>query len=142
MLFDLPPLVMLGPPIGAVLVYLLLRVQVWSRPDAKSAESHGLWVGIIGWMASSLQGAMSTGILKANPSVTSAATTPEQIFAALAWPVVAALAVHALGQWSYPAPKAPRRYAELTVRRIRDFLPRRLAMLTAGIFAYAAAAIV
>jgi hypothetical protein len=56
--------------------------------------------------------------------------------------VVAALAVHALGQWSYPAPKAPRRYAELTVRRIRDFLPRRLAWWTAGIFGYAAVAII
>ncbi|MFP5018033.1 hypothetical protein ACKLTP_13705 [Paenarthrobacter ureafaciens] len=77
-------------------------------------------------MASSLQGAMSAGIIKANPSVPGAPTMPEQIFPALAWPVVAVLAVHALGQWSYPAPKAPRRYAELTVRRIRDFLPRRV----------------
>jgi hypothetical protein len=93
-------------------------------------------------MASSLQAAMNTGILKANPSVPGAPVTPEQIFPALTWPVVAVLAVHALGQWSYPAPKAPRRYAELTVRRIRDFLPRRLAWWTAGIFGYAAVAII
>ncbi|QOT16182.1 hypothetical protein [Paenarthrobacter sp. YJN-5] len=139
--FNLPPLVLLGPLIGAVLVYLFLRVQVWSAPEAKSVESHGLWVGIIGWMASSLQAAMNTGILKANPSVPGAPVTPEQIFPALAWPVVAALAVHALGQWSYPAPKAPRRYAELRVRRIRDLLPRRLALWTAVIFGYAAVAI-
>jgi hypothetical protein len=141
--FYLPPLLLLGPLVGAVLVYLFLRVQVWSKPDAKSVESHGLWVGIIGWMASSLQGAMSTGILKANPSASAsnAPTAPDQIFTALAWPVLAALTVHALGQWSYPGPKAARRYAELTVRRIRDFLPRKLAFWTAGMFVYAAIAI-
>ncbi|WP_144659384.1 hypothetical protein [Paenarthrobacter nicotinovorans] len=143
MSFYLPPLLLLGPLVGAVLVYLFLRVQVWSRPDAKSVESHGLWVGIIGWMASSLQGAMSTGILKANPSASAsnAPTAPDQIFTALAWPVLAALTVHALGQWSYPGPKAARRYAELTVRRIRDFLPRKLTFWTAGIFVYAAVGI-
>ncbi|MFC8040111.1 hypothetical protein ACFUOZ_12215 [Paenarthrobacter sp. NPDC057355] len=139
--FYLPPLLLLGPLVGAVLVYLFLRVQVWSKPDAKSIESHGLWVGIIGWMASSLQGAMSTGILKANPSTSNIPTAADQIFTALAWPVLAALTVHALGQWSYPAPKAPRRFAELRVRRIRDFLPRKLTFWTAGIFVYAAIAI-
>ncbi|MFF2843532.1 hypothetical protein [Paenarthrobacter sp. NPDC057981] len=124
-----------------MLVYLFLRVQVWSKPDAKSVESHGLWVGIIGWMASSLQGAMSAGILKANTSTSNVPTAPDQIFTALAWPVLAALTVHSLGQWSYPAPKAPRRYAELRVRRISDFLSRKLAFWTAGIFVYAAIAI-
>ncbi|MFJ4069617.1 hypothetical protein [Paenarthrobacter sp. NPDC089988] len=141
MSFYLPPLVLLGPVIGAVLVYLFLRVQVWSKPDAKSVESHGLWVGIIGWMASSLQAAMSAGVIRANPTATTAPVTAEQIVGALAWPVLAMLAVHALGQWSYPAPKAPRRYAELTVRRIRDFLPRGLAWTTAAIFTYAAVVI-
>ncbi|MCP1415018.1 hypothetical protein [Paenarthrobacter sp. A20] len=128
----------LGPVVGAVIVYLFLRMQVWSTPDSQSVASHGLWVGIIGWMASSLQGAMNTGILRVNPSGASAPTTPEQISGALAWPILACLAVHALGQLSYPAPKAPRRYAELTVRRIRDFLPRKLAWTTAAIFAFAA----
>ncbi len=128
----------LGPVVGAVIVYLFLRMQVWSKPDSQSVASHGLWVGIIGWMASSLQGAMNTGILRVNPMGASAPTTPEQIAGALAWPILACLAVHALGQLSYPAPKAPRRYAELTVRRIRDFLPRKLAWTTAAIFAFAA----
>lgn len=131
----------LGPVIGAVIVYLFLRMQVWSRPNAQSVASHGLWVGIIGWMASSLQGAMSAGIIRSNPLGTSAPATPDQIANALAWPIVACLTVHALGQLSYPAPKAPRRYAELKVRRIRDFLPRKLAWTTAAIFGYAALAI-
>ncbi len=137
----LPTMFFLGPVIGAVIVYLFLRMQVWSRPNAQSVASHGLWVGIIGWMASSLQGAMSAGIIRSNPLGTSAPATPDQIANALAWPIVACLTVHALGQLSYPAPKAPRRYAELKVRRIRDFLPRKLAWTTAAIFGYAALAI-
>ncbi|MFK0001995.1 hypothetical protein [Paenarthrobacter sp. NPDC090522] len=139
--FYLPPLLLLAPVIGALLVYLFLRVQVWSSPDSKSVESHGLWVGIIGWMASSLQGAMSAGIIPANPGASNAPFTSEALLSALSWPIAAVLLVHALGQWSYPAPKAPRRYAELTVRRIRDFLPRKLAWTTLVIFAYAAAAV-
>ncbi|MCP2047704.1 UNVERIFIED_ORG: hypothetical protein J3D58_001776 [Paenarthrobacter nicotinovorans] len=134
----MPTMFFLGPVVGAVLVYLFLRMQVWSKPDAESVASHGLWVGIIGWMASSLQGAMRTGIIVVNPTASSAAATPGQIAGALAWPVLACLTVHALGQLSYPAPKAPRRYAELTVRRIRDFLPRKLAWTTAGVFVFAA----
>ena len=141
MYISLPPLLFLGPAVGAVIVYLFLRMQVWSKPDAQSVASHGLWVGIIGWMASSLQGAMNAGIMRANPMGSNAPATPDQIATALGWPIVACLTVHALGQLSYPAPKAPRRYAELTVRRIRDFLPRRLAWTTAAIFAVAALAI-
>ncbi|VXC70511.1 conserved membrane hypothetical protein [Arthrobacter sp. 9V] len=131
----------LGPVVGAIIVYLFLRMQVWSKPDAQSVASHGLWVGIIGWMASSLQGAMSTGIIRANSLGSNAPATPDQIANALAWPIVASLTVHALGQLSYPAPKAPRRYAELKVRKIRDFLPRKLAWTTAAIFGYAAVTI-
>lgn len=137
----LPTMFFLGPVVGAIIVYLFLRMQVWSKPDAQSVASHGLWVGIIGWMASSLQGAMSAGIIRSNPLGSSAPATPDQIANALAWPIVACLTVHALGQLSYPAPKAPRRYAELKVRRIRDFLPRKLAWTTAAIFGYAALAI-
>lgn len=136
-----PPLLLLWPLIGALLVYLFLRVQVWSRPDARSVESHGLWVGIIGWMASSLQGAMSAGVIRANPGAPNAPYASEDVLVALAWPIAATLAVHTLGQLSYPAPKAPRRYAELTVRRIRDLLPRKLAWTTTVIFAYAAVVI-
>ncbi|MEV7605414.1 hypothetical protein AB0N65_08230 [Paenarthrobacter sp. NPDC089322] len=139
--FSLPPMLLLAPVAGAIIVYLFLRLLVWSRPDATSVESHGLWVGIIGWMASSLQGAMSAGIIRANPAVNNSPSTPDQLFIAFAWPVLATLTIHALGQSSYPAPKAQRRYAELTVRRVLDVLPRRLAWTTAGIAAYAAVAI-
>ncbi|UKA48778.1 hypothetical protein LFT48_15190 [Arthrobacter sp. FW305-123] len=137
----LPTVFFLGPAIGAIIVYLFLRMQVWSKPDAQAVASHGLWVGIIGWMASSLQGAMNAGTIRANSMGSNAPVTPDQIANALAWPIVASLTVHALGQLSYPAPKAPRRYAELKIRRIRDFLPRKLAWTTAAIFGYAALAV-
>ncbi|MFJ5954678.1 hypothetical protein ACIQC5_01840 [Paenarthrobacter sp. NPDC092416] len=138
MLLNLPPLLVLGPFVGVIVVYLFLRLQVWSTPDAQSVASHGLWVGIIGWVASSLQGAMTAGILRGSPMGSSAPAAPDQIAGALAWPILATLAVHALGQLSYPAPKAPRRYAELAVRRVRDFLPRALTWTTVAIFTYAA----
>ena len=57
------------------------------------------------------------------------------------WPVLGCLTVHALGQISYPGPRRMRRQAVLSVRRIRDFLPRRLALTTAAIFGTAAAVI-
>ena len=84
-----PSMFFLGPVVGAIIVYLFLRMQVWSKPDAQSVASHGLWVGIIGWMASSLQGAMSTGIIRANSLGSNAPATPDQIANALAWPIVA-----------------------------------------------------
>jgi len=125
----------LGPGIGAVVVYLFLRMLVWSKPDARSLASHGLWVGIIGWMASSLQGAMNAGILPGNPTVPAAQATPEQIGTALAWPILACLAVHALGQSSYPTAKGQRRFTE---RLGWEFLPRLLAWTTTSIFAFTA----
>jgi hypothetical protein len=117
---------------------------IWSPGAGTSPQSvseHGLWVGVIGWLASSLQGAMTLGIIPANPSAAVPVVDAEAIVPALAWPVLGCLTVHALGQVSYPGPRRMRREAVLSVRRIRDFLPRRLALTTAAIFVSAAAAI-
>lgn len=136
MLLQLPPLALLAP-LGGAGVYLFLRWVVWAPrvgTSAATVSQHALWVGIIGWMASSLQGAVRAGQLPANPALGSAPSTEVDLLQALGWPVLAALAVHAIGQLSYPAPKQPRRHAELAVRGIRDFLPRRLAWTTAGVF--------
>jgi hypothetical protein len=143
-LFYLPPMLLLGPAIAALLVYAVLRWVIWppgAGTSPQSVSEHGLWVGVIGWLASSLQGAMTLGIIPANPSAAVAVVSAESIVPALAWPVLGCLTVHALGQVSYPGPRRMRREAVLSVRGIRDFVPRRLALTTAAIFVSAAAAI-
>ncbi|WP_260982411.1 hypothetical protein [Arthrobacter sp. U41] len=141
---DLPPLLLLGPLLAAVVVYLVLRWVIWAPHTGTSPASvseHALWVGVIGWLASSLQGAVNVGIIPANPSTGAALTTAGTILPALMWPALGCLTVHALGQISYPGPRRMRRRAVLSVRRIRDFLPRRLGLTTAAIFGTAAAGI-
>ena len=142
--FNLPPLLLLGPLLAAVVVYVVLRWVIWAPRTGTSPASvseHALWVGVIGWLASSLQGAMNMGIIPADPSAGGALTSAETIAPALMWSVLGCLTVHALGQVTYPGPRRMRRQAVLSVRRIRDFLPRRLALTTAAIFLTAAAAI-
>lgn len=51
------------------------------------------------------------------------------------------LGVHAMGQLSYPGPRGSRRLASLSVRRVRDFLPRGLAWTASGIFTASAGTI-
>ena len=142
--FYFPSMLLFGPMIAAVIVYAVLRWVIWA-PDTgttpSSVSEHALWVGVIGWLGSSLQGAMNLGIIPANPSVGGALTTAGTIIPALAWPLLGCLGVHALGQISYPGPRRMRRQTVLSVRRIRDFLPRRLAAVTAAVFAAAGALI-
>lgn len=142
--FILPPMLLLGPLLAAVVVYMVLRWMVWpprTGVSPTSVSEHALWVGVIGWLASSLQGSMTLGIIPADPATGSSLTGADTIAPALAWPVLGCLTVHALGQISYPGPRRIRRQAVLAVRHIRDFLPRRLAFTTAAIFVTAAAAI-
>lgn len=142
--FHFPPLLLLGPLAAAVIVYATLRWVIWAPNTGTSPASvsaHALWVGVIGWLASSLQGAMNLGIIPANPSAGGSMTTAETILPALTWPVLGCVGVHALGQVSYPGPRRMRRQTVLAVRRIHDFLPRRLAAVTAGILAAAGALI-
>lgn len=144
--FDLPPMLLLGPLVAAVVLYLILRWVVWEPRMGASPETvsqHALWVGVIGWMASSLQGATNIGILPAgrttSPVMGPFLVTPDTIIPALAWPILGTLGVHALGQLSYPRPRRTRRKASLHVRKIHDFLPRPLAWTTLAIFTVAAA---
>ncbi len=142
--FDLPPLLILGPFLAGVVIYLLLRFVIWAPGTGTTPETvseHALWVGVLGWMASSLQGSALLGIIPADPARGAGLTAPETAIPALAWPILGPLAIHAIGQISYPGPRRLRRKATLSVRRIRDFLPRRLAWSTAAIFAAAGVAI-
>ncbi|MEW1982781.1 hypothetical protein [Pseudarthrobacter oxydans] len=133
---NVPPMAVVWPFLLAAGSYLLLRWVIWGpgSGSAATASQHALWVGIMGWLASSLQPAGNAGILHANPDsqplISSAAIVP-----ALAWPVLGCLAVHAIGQLSYPGPRLPRRQADLEVRRVRDFLPRPLAWTVLAVFA-------
>ncbi|WP_082699339.1 hypothetical protein [Arthrobacter sp. EPSL27] len=140
---SLPALLLLGPLLAALVVYVVLRWVVRAPTTGTSPSSvsdHALWVGVIGWLASSLQGAMNLGIIPADP-MAGGLTRAETIAPALLWPVLGCLTVHALGQLTYPGPRRLRRQAVLSFRRIRDFLPRRLALTTAAIFLIAGAAI-
>ncbi len=134
---NVPPMVLLWPFLLASGVYLVLRWVIRAPGGGTSAvtvSQHALWIGVIGWLASSLQAAGSAGILPAGSS-SAVLATPPSILEALAWPVLGCLAVHAIGQLSYPGPQLPRRSATLEVRRVRDFLPRGLALTAVAIFA-------
>lgn len=135
----LPPMVLLWPFLLAVLVYLWLRWGIWTAGAASpvSAAKHAKWVGVLGWMASSLQGAANAGTI--GPGFPySSSDTPGEIAGLLSWPVLGCLAIHAIGQISYPGHKGTRRRASLTVRRLRDFVPRKLAWVTIGVFVFSA----
>jgi hypothetical protein len=129
-----PPMVLLWPFLLAAGLYLLLRWVIRAPGGGTTAvtvSQHALWIGVIGWLASSLQAAGNAGILPAGNSLPVLAT-PTSILGAVAWPVLGCLAVHAVGQLSYPGPRLPRRSAVLEVRRVRDFLPGSLAWTVAA----------
>lgn len=133
---NVPPMVMLWPFLLAAGLYLLLRWVIRAPGGGTTAvtvSQHALWIGVIGWLASSLQPAWTAGILPAG-NTSPALATPTSILGALAWPVLGCVAVHAVGQLSYPGPRLPRRLASLEIRRVRDYLPRTLAWTVAAIF--------
>ncbi|WP_367765257.1 hypothetical protein [Arthrobacter sp. HS15c] len=129
-------MLLLGPFLLAAGLYLLLRWVILAPGGGTTSVTvaqHSLWIGVIGWLASSLQSAGSAGILPAG-STSPPLATSASILGALAWPVLGCLAVHAIGQLSYPGPQLPRRLASLGIRRVRDFLPRTLAWTVLAIF--------
>ncbi|TQJ41840.1 hypothetical protein FBY33_3959 [Arthrobacter sp. SLBN-112] len=130
---------LLGPFLLAGGVYFLLRslIRGGSGSDrAATASRHAFWVGLVGWLASSLLPAANAGILPISPG----ATVPVDIPSALAWPVLGCLAVHALGQLSYPRGSVTPRQSG-NPRRVRDLLPRRLGWTVLAVFVGAAAQI-
>lgn len=120
---------------SAVLAYLVLRLFVWSKAESQSLERirrHALWTGVIAWAFSSLAGAGRAGIYdpdRYHPDHWS--TVP---WLAVIAPSVAVLAVHAIGQSTWPAPKSPKRSAVLEFRRTRDYIEPALGWTVATIF--------
>jgi hypothetical protein len=140
---NVPPMAVLWPFLLAAGIYLLLRWVIWEpgyRTPAATAAQHAFWVGVMGWLASGLQPAANAGILPV-PFPGSTGRTVD-ILPALAWPVLGCLAVHAIGQLSYPGPRLSRRQATLGIRRVRSFLPRALTWTVAAIFVASAVQIV
>lgn len=136
------PTVILFPFLLAAGVYLLLRWVIWQPGQTGSADTaakHALWIGVIGWLVSSLQPAAKAGLIPVSGLYQ--APSAVELLPVLAWPVLGCLAVHAIGQLSYPGPQLPRRQASLEVRRVRDFIPRRLAWTVLALFIVAAAQI-
>ncbi|MGN7147694.1 hypothetical protein ACTHQ6_01710 [Arthrobacter sp. SAFR-179] len=100
------------------------------------ASRHAFWIGLVGWLASSLLPAANAGILPVSPG----GTAPVDIPATLVWPVLGWLAVHTLGQFSYPRGVVTPQQSE-NPRRVRDFLPHRLGWTVLAIFGGSAAQI-
>lgn len=130
---------------AALVVYLALRMFVWSKAESKSLEhirKHALWTGIIAWAFSSLTGASRAGLYSSRQStdpfdptivhpVDPWSTIP---FPWLIVPVVAVILVHWVGQLSWPAPKSAKRVAVLEFRRVRDYVRPALGWTVLGIF--------
>ena len=124
----------------AVVTYFILRVFVWTKGQSKSLEyirRHAYWTGLIAWAVSSLSGANRAGIY--DPGQFYASNWSTIPWFAILGPVVAVLAVHTIGQSTWPAPKSPRRIAVLEFRRTRDYVEPALGWTVAGIFTLTAA---
>lgn len=123
-----------------VVAYLSLRMFVWSKAAAKSLEyirRHALWTGFIAWAFSSLAGANRAGIY--DPHMYYPTHWHAIPWLAIFAPVVAVVSVHAIGQATWPAPKATKRVAVLEFRRMRDYIPTGLGWTTLGVFLFSAA---
>lgn len=137
---DVPPAAVLWPLLLTAGVYLLLRYLIRGARGhevSAAASRHAFCIGVLGWLGSSLLPAANAGILP----VPETASRPVEILPALAWPVLGCLAVHILGQLSYPRARTVEAQAG-AVRPIRTFLPRRLAWTVAAVFLFSAAQIV
>lgn len=129
--------------IGAtVIAYVFLRLFVWTKGQSKSLEyirRHAYWTGLIAWAVSSLSGANRAGIYDLGQFYpTDFATIP---WLSILGPIVTVIAVHAIGQSTWPTPKAPRRVAVLEFRRTRDYIASALGWTVAGVFTLTAAVI-
>lgn len=130
--------------IAAVVVYFYVRLVRWAPRQEKSLEyvrKHALWTGAIAWALSSLAGAANAGVYPADRF--DAANNPWGVISLfpIFAPVLAVLAVHAIGQMTWPAPKAAKRVAVLEFRRVRDYVEPALGWTVLGIFALTAIAV-
>ena len=130
--YELTPYVPFGMALaGAAILFLLLRRMVSAGPHGATqatAAKHSLTVGVLGWMASSLAG--SSAFWEVRQAQFGPGPAPWMLFV----PVVLVLGIHALGQWSYPGDRRSVRTADIQPRRLADFLPKPLTVVTGLVF--------
>ncbi|WP_427015340.1 hypothetical protein ACQCSX_10845 [Pseudarthrobacter sp. P1] len=135
--------------VGAVVLFLLtrsVRAPATCPGSAATAAKHSLRVGVVAWMLSSLQGAAKAGTLDAPPLPGATPALPpgavplasQLDLAAIFFPVLAVLAVHALGQLPWRAPAHGPRRAAPEPRRRGDVVEPALATVVAAVFALSA----
>lgn len=139
-------LIPFGLPLAlvCVLLYSIIRFAVWpprGGPQLHQVRKHAYWTGLIAWMFSSLAAAGQSGTYHYGQ-----ASQPGSPWASIPWfallgPVAAVIAIHALGQATWPAPKSAKRVATLEFRRVRDYVPPALGWTVLGSFLLTASVI-
>lgn len=126
--------------IGAVLVYAFLRFAAHTpsgRDEARwAARRHGFWTALIAFFAVGLPSGRSYGVVDApigerQPGTVSMGWNADWSgeFWSLLLPMASLGAIYVIAQYTWPRPKGSVRSAELSVRRIIDFIPRNLTLL-------------
>lgn len=127
---------LVGLCIGAVVVYGFLRLTTLTSDkfDAlRAARSHGFWTALIAFFASSA----SFSNTPANMSFAAESITEDRllVFAVRsAIPMLCLGGIYVLAQFTWPRPRGALRQAEVSARRVSDFVPRALTVVT-GTFA-------
>lgn len=117
-----------GLLIGAIIIYLILRVVARtpaSDLDGRdTARSHAFWTAIIALFASGTAGLADAGTIPVNEN------PPNEPFNSNWWkdltqfitPALSVAGIYVIGQFTWPGPRKPVRTADLSVRRVKDFL--------------------
>ncbi|NYE95326.1 hypothetical protein FHU41_001547 [Psychromicrobium silvestre] len=131
---------------AAIFVYLLLRYLTW-RPVPSdrigTARGHAFWTGVIAFFASGFNSGSNPGQLSYPLGLRTAPdgvqTSVTSIWlnsvVTISWPLIAFMAVYLISQFTFPKPRGTVRNAELSRRRVTDFIPRNLAIFAALVLA-------
>ena len=147
-----------GLLVGAVIIYAVLRF-IAGRSDAApdtardaapdtardAARTHAFWTALIAFFASGLSAASNVGDI---PAAYYAGYTPAPSWLAdlltVLVPLVSLAGIYIIGQYTWHKPRGRVRRADITIRRIRDYIPSPLlsVMIAAAVLAVIAAAAV
>ncbi|AJT41773.1 hypothetical protein [Psychromicrobium lacuslunae] len=139
----LPPWPLLFGGLLALLIFSLIRWFFW-RPSAENsvaqARSHAFWTALVALYVSWLNANPTPGRLDPIAGYFDEAGNWQQQgpvsdgwqsgFWLLLSPIVGFLGIYFLGQLSFPKPRETLRSAQVSRRRVLDFLPKRLAIFT------------